>query len=69
LTKLTPTQTCPNAIPDATGDFIFFGTSLPQKGGRVRARQAAAAKIRSCRSHSSSSTPGAKRNKYRNVTE
>ena len=32
----TPTPKCPNAIPDATGDFLFFGTSLPQnKGGEV----------------------------------
>ena len=32
-TLTTPTQTYPNAIPDATGDFLFFGTSLPQQKG------------------------------------
>ena len=31
LTTLTPTQTCPNAISDATGDFIFFGNFPPPK--------------------------------------
>jgi len=46
LTTPAPTQTCPSATADATGDFIFFGTSLPKKGGRggVGARAAAAEK-------------------------
>jgi hypothetical protein len=36
LTTPTPTPKCPNAIPDATGDFFFFGASLPKnKGGGV----------------------------------
>ena len=30
-TTPTPTQTCPNDIPDATGDFLFLDTSLPQQ--------------------------------------
>ena len=54
-TSPTPTQTCPSANADATGDFLFFGTS-PPKGGRdgKGARAAAAAKISTC----SSSAPG-----------
>ena len=48
-TPPTQTQTCPTANADATGDFIFLGTFLPQlKGGGVGSgRAAAAAKIRS----------------------
>ena len=30
-TPPTPTQTCPKAISDATGDFIFFGNFPPPK--------------------------------------
>ena len=30
-TQPTLTQTCPNAISDATGDFIFFGNLPPPK--------------------------------------
>ena len=62
----TPTQKCPKAISDATGDFFFLGTSLPQnKGGGVGWRRpaAAAAKICSYRSSSSSARQG-KRDKY-----
>jgi hypothetical protein len=59
LTTPTPTQTSPSATANATGD-IFFGISLPQKGrqGGVGARAAAEAKIRRCRSSTSSSAPG-----------
>jgi hypothetical protein len=65
-----PTHTFPSANAVAV-DFLFFGTSLPQRGGRggVGARAATAAKISSSSSISSSSAPGAKRDKYRNDTE
>ena len=32
-TPPTPTQTCLVANADATGDFVFFGTSLPKNKG------------------------------------
>jgi hypothetical protein len=68
-----PTQTCPNAISDVRRyrRFYFFGTSLPQnKGGGVGWGRpaAAAAKICSYRSSSSSARQG-KRDKYRQEVE
>jgi len=34
LTTPTPTQKCPKAISDATGDFVFLVLPSPNKGGR-----------------------------------
>jgi hypothetical protein len=60
----TPTPKSSNAIPDATGDFLFLALPSPQKGGRGGVGARSSKKISSYRSSSSSAHQG-KRGKYR----
>jgi hypothetical protein len=63
-TTPTPTQTCPNANPEATGDFLFCGTSIPKKGGAAWGGGAQQQQQKSAAAAAAAAAHQGKRNKY-----